>query len=86
MSFCLMLFIFYLVLGKVKLSSAKHSEDEPELCEVEGLWIQFSYLSAIFWLNAMSFFIWRIFRKIQAPNAPLNQDVKIGFRHKQYKW
>jgi hypothetical protein len=56
-------------------------KDFPAACELEGLLIQYSYMSAIFWLNAMSHMMWTTFRKFR----PV-QIRKTGLRHPKYKW
>ena len=57
-----MLFIFYLLLSIKKLSSSKHN---VIVCTLEGYSIQFSYMSAVFWLNAMSYMAWTTFKQIR---------------------
>ena len=60
LSTILMLFIFYLVFAIIKFSSFK-----KENCIVEGYLIQFSYMSALSWLNAMSHMAWTTFRQLK---------------------
>ena len=62
LSAILMLFIFYLLLSIKKLSSSKHN---VIVCTLEGYSIQFSYMSAVFWLNAMSYMAWTTFKQIR---------------------
>ena len=63
LSTILMLFIFYLVFAIIKFSSFKK---ENFGCIVEGYLIQFSYMSSLFWLNAMSHMAWTTFRQLKA--------------------
>ena len=63
LSAILMLFIFYLVFAIIKFSSFKKKDSG---CIVEGYLIQFSYMSALFWLNAMSHMAWTTFRQLKA--------------------
>ena len=64
LSAILMLFIFYLVFAIIKFSSFK--KENSGSCIVEGYFIQFSYMSALFWLNAMSHMAWTTFRQLKA--------------------
>jgi hypothetical protein len=61
-------------------------KDFPAACELEGLLIQYSYMSAIFWLNAMSHMMWTTFRKVRPVQISLGHDRKTGLRHPKYKW
>ena len=64
MTLCLtaMLVLFYACLITSKITGASWVRERPSLCIALGLLIQYFYLSAIFWLNAMSFDIWCTFR------------------------
>ena len=62
LSAILMLFIFHLVYAIIKFSSFKKDSGS---CIVEGYFIQFSYMSALFWLNAMSHMAWTTFRQLK---------------------
>ena len=76
LSAILMLFIFYLLLSIKKLSSSKHN---VIVCRFEGYLIQFSYMSAVFWLNAMSYMAWTTFKQIRMyVNIELTQVPGLG--------
>lgn len=82
-----MLFLFYLVNMAVKLAGDDHIEKYPIACELEGLLIQFSYLSAVFWLNAMSINIWNDFRRMTPINTNRGQgSPRSGIFHPRFKW
>ena len=83
-----MLIIFYVVLIQIKFSGEEHVLNWPTTCLVEGLIIQFCYLSAMCWLNAMSLVIWKNFRKIRASlsnNGRLCRPLQ-GFKDSRFKW
>ncbi|TRY77264.1 hypothetical protein TCAL_04042, partial [Tigriopus californicus] len=83
MTLCLisMLFFFYLLLiiGKIFASL----RDYEGLCVLLALLLQYSYLSAIFWLNAMGFDIWTTFRQMKTLPDPSHAT---GWKHKKFKW
>jgi hypothetical protein len=64
-------------------------ENWPIVCYSEALILQYSFLSTLLWLNAMSFDVWRSFRRLR-PNADilrrqrLGSAVKTGFSHPKY--
>lgn len=85
MTLCLiaMLFVFYLVLIIAKFTGGTLVEDHRGACIAVGLLLQFFYLSAIFWLSAMSFDIWSTFRHMRrVPDSGGQQ----GWKHKRFKW
>ena len=55
----------------------------PSICEAQGLLIQYSYMSAIFWLSSIGHFMWKVFRKIRAMDT--RQKVRLGFQDPQYR-
>ena len=63
-------------------------ENWPILCYSEGLILQYSFLSTLLWLNALSFDVWMNFRKIRAPSLGQprfgGRVIKSGFRHPKY--
>ena len=59
-----MLFIFYLTLTVVKFASRELVQNYPYTCVFSGFVIQYSYMSALFWLNSMGYFMWTQFRKL----------------------
>ena len=63
-------------------------ENWPILCYSEGIILQYSFLSTLMWLNALSFDVWMNFRKIRAPafGQPRfgGSVIKSGFRHPKY--
>ena len=64
-------------------------ENWPILCYSEALILQYSFLSTLLWLNAMSFDVWNSFRRLR-PNADilirqrLGSAVRTGFSHPKY--
>ena len=63
-------------------------ENWPALCYLEGLILQYSFLSTLMWLNALSFDVWMNFRKIRAPKFGQprfgGRAIKSGFGHPKY--
>ena len=63
-------------------------ENWPALCYLEGLILQYSFLSTLLWLNALSFDVWMNFRKIRAPKFGQprfgGHVIKSGFCHPKY--
>ena len=55
MSFITMQFIFYFTFTIIKFEN--HSEI-PALCQFEAFLVQYSQMSAFFWLNAMAHFMY----------------------------
>ena len=72
---------------------AEYSEDGEEeyngksqsLCEFEALILQYTEISAIFWLNAMSHAVWSSFRSLQTVSRNFNSP-KLGIFDKRFKW
>ena len=90
LSVILNLFLYNVVVSIVKLWSPDSLYHErPGVCFVLGILIQFSYLSFMFWLNAMSFDVWTTFKKMRATNIDLmskNVNRKFsGFKSPKYK-
>ena len=81
-----MLIIYLLAISIAKFLSY-HSEN-PGLCIIHGLLIQFSYMSALFWLSALGHFYWNSFRKIKAIKRQNTSGInkKWGIFHPRYKW
>ena len=50
------------------------------LCEIIAILFHFAYMSAFFWLSAMSHFIWKAFKE-----RPRGQKKKYGFAHPKFK-
>ena len=49
-------------------------------CEILAILFHFTYMSAFFWLSAMSHFIWKAFKE-----RPRGQKYKYGFAHPKFK-
>lgn len=83
----LMLLIFYFVLAVAKLAGRSHLKNYPILCELEALLIQYSYMSALFWLSTLSHFTWKTFSKIRPRRETLRgSNVQhYGFRDAPFK-
>jgi hypothetical protein len=47
---------------------------QPTLCQIEGLAIQFFYLSAMCWLSSMSYDIWSTFRQLRTRSVISRYD------------
>ena len=64
-------------------------ENWPILCLMEGLVLQYSFLSALLWLNTMSFDIWSNFRRLRPSGDILRRQQGLertsGFRHPKFK-
>jgi hypothetical protein len=85
------LFLYNVVVTIVKLWSPNSLyHNNPGLCFMLGIIIQFSYLSFIFWLNAMSFDVWTTFRQMRATNIDLMSKTAnrrlSGFKFPKYRW
>jgi hypothetical protein len=85
MTLCLiaMLSLFYVVVIVLKLD-IDMAKNHYGLCITAAFMFQFFYLSAIFWLNAISFDMWRTFRKIRGHSG--DHNAPTGWRHKRFKW
>jgi hypothetical protein len=58
-------FQFYFTLAIPNFLGVNHVLSQPTLCQIEGLAIQFFYLSAMCWLSSMSYDIWSTFRQLR---------------------
>ena len=85
MSTILMLFGRYLMFAISKLRSGDNIplENKP-LCEFEALFLQFTRISSLFWLNAMAHAVWSSFKSIQA--VARSRIRKLGIFDKKFKW
>ena len=52
-------------------------EEWPKLCYLEGLFLQYSFLSTLLWLNVMAFDVWLNFRRIK-PNSDIARRQRFG--------
>lgn len=64
-------------------------EQWPIVCYIEGLILQYSFLSTLLWLNAMSFNVWINFRRLRPNSDILRRQrfggaVRSGFSHPKY--
>lgn len=70
-----------------KLDGDQDDELNPTLnpvsCAMIGFTIQFSYMSALFWLTCMSFMIWKSFRRMTVVRGG---SYKWGFQNPQFKF
>ena len=78
-----MLALFYLTL--IIINQTKSTDLPSYLCEILGLVIQFSYMSALFWLSAMSYFVFNAFKGMTS-NPKNLQKRKYGFNHPKFKF
>merc|ERR1719351_209396 len=60
-------------------------KDHDDFCVCSALFTQFIVLSAMFWLNIISFDVWTTFRRFQVRqnNVATSQS---GWRNKKFKW
>ena len=67
MTLCLlgMLAGFYVCILTPHIAGASQINESPILCQIEGFFIQFFYISTMFWLNSMCLDIWRTFRRMR---------------------
>ena len=79
----LMLFIFFLFTSIIKI--VDKDDLGGEACKILGFIIQYSYMSSVFWLSCMSFFMWKAFRKM-CPKDIHDQQYRWGFQHPSFKW
>ena len=85
-----MYFIFNIVLCAVKLQVAVE-RNYPNVCIIEAVLVQFSYLSTICWFNTMCVDVWIKFRNIKMDEEFRAQDLnlrnpKVGFKNPKFKW
>ena len=52
-------------------------EEWPKLCYLEGLFLQYSFLSTLLWLNVMAFDVWLNFRRLK-PNSDIARRQRFG--------
>ena len=82
MATILMMFIFNLALVITKWN-LNLPNDNIDLCKFLGFVIQYSYISAIFWLNSIGHKVWSDFKELRL-NRPLLQ-VKCGLEDRKFK-
>ena len=78
-----MLFIFYLFTCLIKFANPENLDFG---CEVSGLIIQYSYMSATLWLASMSFFMWKSFRRMAPARTGMPAQATWGSQHPHFKW
>ena len=78
----LMQFILFLTLTIVKLSN--HLDEKPNLCKFEGFLIQFSQMSAFFWLSALGHNVQKTFKKMRPVSK--QRRYKLGIIDDNYRW
>ena len=78
-----MMFSFYLFLT---IGKWKTSTKDDWFCHLNGLLIQYSEMSAFFWLSALGHCVWKSFRRIKPPTQNLQSSIKLGIYNKKYKW
>ena len=85
------LFIYNITVTIAKLWQPSSYNQYPNSCFIVGIAIQFSYLSVMFWLNAMSFDVWSTFRHMKATRmvgraSSLKRGKLDGFKVPKYIW
>ena len=81
LNFILMQFILFLTLTIVKLSN--HIDENPNLRKFEGFLIQFSQMSAFFWLSALGHNVQKTFKKMRPVSR---RTYRLGIFDENYKW
>ena len=78
---CMMLCnIWMMTLMYLTLIILKTTTLSGAICEILGILSHFAYMSAFFWLSAMSHFIWKAFKE-----RPSLQKQRYGFAHPKFK-
>ena len=89
-SVILNLFFYNFTISIAKLWSPESYNQLPISCLILGFVIQFSYLSVMFWLNAMSFDVWSTFRYMRSRDlGPTLSSPKLwfeGFKCQKYRY
>ena len=70
-------FVFILV---PHLAGPSHVRGSPVLCQLEGFFIQFFYLSSMCWLNSMCFDVWTTFRQLRKPKTSVRSRLDPKFK------
>ncbi|TRY76456.1 hypothetical protein TCAL_02020 [Tigriopus californicus] len=90
MTLCMisMLFLLYSFLVIPHFTGPSHITEYPIACQIEGIAIQFCYLSALFWLNCMCFMIWKNFRRIRrsTENEPKGIRNPMFYKYALWAW
>ena len=76
-----MQFISFLTITIVRLSN--HIDEKPNLCKFEGFLIQFSQMSAFFWLSALGHNVQKTFKKMRPVSR---RTYRLGIFDENYKW
>ena len=65
-----------------------YNRSSPVACEIEGILVQFCYLSVMLWLNSMSFELGTKFRKLRTftPQRISGGKNISGWRNPKFKW
>ena len=80
------LFFCYLAIAVAKLWGREQYIRSPTLCLLDAIFIQFTYLSVMYWLNAMCFDVWSNFHHMKAPKRISEVGGKLnGFKHPKFK-
>ena len=79
------MFIFNLFVTISKWYQPKY-KDIGWFCHLIGFVIQYSEMSAFFWLSTLSHNVWNSFRKIRPPIPNLQSKIELGIFNKKYKW
>merc|ERR1712117_435469 len=87
MTLCLVS-MFGLLYAKLIIMSQIPGEwlkDHDDFCVCSALFTQFIVLSAMFWLNIISFDVWTTFRRFQVRQNSVSTS-QSGWRNKKFKW
>ena len=80
------LLICYLGITVAKLWGRNIHHRSSRICFIDGVVIYFSYLSVMFWLNALCFDVWSSFHSMRAPKMLRVNDNKFdGFMNYKFR-
>ena len=78
-----MMFFFHLF---ITISKWSKGQDGGWFCHFIAFCVQYSEMSAFFWLSALSHNVWSAFRKLKPVNQNIRQRSRLGIFNKKYKW
>ena len=80
------LFLGYLMLIIIKLGSTIIVEEYPIICQILGFLFQYFFLSAFFWMSAMSLEVWSTFRQLGGSEFRYRNQKKRFYYFNLYSW
>ena len=80
------LLICYLGITVAKLWAKDIQHRSSRTCFIDSVIIYFTYLSVMFWLNALCFDVWSSFHRLKAPKRLRSSDGKFdGFKNRKFR-